>query len=331
MVVKIALIGSGGIANQHAIALKQIEDAKVISTFDVVKEKAEALAASCGATPFTDVDEAIEGADLVYVCTPPSIHREIAVQAMKAGKHVMIEKPITISIEDAEAIVEASYKYNKKTFVGFNMRYRLGYQKLRNMYQSGKLGEVIHMFSQRMGMNKPRNNWRTHPELLSGFTIESISHDIDMFKWIAGGAKVKSVYANVKNSMDELKGYDDNTLAILNLDNGVSASIQASWSSHIEHNSRGIIGKEGTAMVSGRGTWNFDMFRYRTEDMDVEMAELINDPLGLPCYVEENKVFIDCVKNDKSVETNAEYGLEILKVSHAILESCKKNERIDLM
>jgi predicted dehydrogenase len=327
--VNIAIIGSGGIASKHVEALMNIEDAKIISTFDVVEEKAQQLADVCGAKAYTDLDAAIDKSDLVYILTPPSFHKDIAVHVMKSGRHVMIEKPISISIEDADAMVEASIQYNKKAMVGFNMRFRPGYIKLKEMYDSGQLGSVLNLWSQRMGMNSPRNNWRTNPEMLSGFTVESLSHDIDMFQWITG-AKVTSVYGSVQNSRADLPGYDDNSLVILNFDNGTSASIQASWSSYLEFNSRGITGTEGTAMISGHGTWNFDTYKYRTKSMENELAESFEDTLSIQSYFEENKHFIDCVMHDKTPEMTVGYGLEILKVSRAILDSSSNNKVIKL-
>jgi predicted dehydrogenase len=327
--INIAIVGSGGIANKHVEALMKIEDAKIISMYDVVQEKAQELAAVCGAEAYTNLEQAIEKADLVYILTPPSFHKDIAIHVMKSGRDVMIEKPISISVADAEAIAEAAQQYNRKCMVGFNMRYRSGYRKLKEMYDSGKLGDVLNLWSQRMGMNSPRNNWRTNPEMMSGFTIESLSHDIDIFLWITR-AEIKSVYGNVKNSRPDLPGYDDNSLVLLNLDNDTTASIQASWSSYLEFNSRGIAGTDGTAMISGHGTWNFDTFKYRTKDMEDELVEAFEDPLNLQSYYEENQYFVNCVKNDIKPVLSAEYGLKILRISHAILNSSKTNKVVEL-
>ncbi len=278
--VNVALIGTGGIARKHMEALLNIKEAKIVSTYDVVAERAQAFAAECGATAETDLEKAIAKADLVYVLTPPSFHKEIAVKAMESGKHVVIEKPIAITLEDAKVIVETSRRTGKKAMMGFNMRYREGYRKLKEIVDSGRLGKILYYWSQRMEMVRPEGNWRTNPEQLSGFTIESLSHDIDMFRWISG-SEVCSVYGDVQNASPHLPGYDDNALVVLHLADGSAANIQASWSSYLSFNSRGVVGTEGTAMISGTGTWNFDTFRYRTKEMEEECIEALDDPLDI--------------------------------------------------
>lgn len=326
--IKVAIIGSGGIAKAHVKSLMKIEEAKIISTQDVIQQRAEELASICGATAYTDQLSAIKNADLVYVLTPPSFHKDIAISAMKEGKDVVIEKPVAISIEDAEQIAEAAYKWNKKAMVGFNMRYRTGYKKLKEIMESQKIGKALNFWSQRMGMGGG-NNWRTNPKQLSGFTIESLSHDIDMFRWLSE-SEVVSVSGDVKNSRNDLPGYDDNALVILRLKNGSSASIQASWSSHLEFNNRGIVGLDGTAMISGYGTWDFDTFRYRTKEMQEEYSESFHDPLDLQSYYEENLHFVHCVKNNQNPTVTIDDGITILKISHAILKSHRQNKVIEI-
>ena len=326
--IKVAIIGSGGIAKRHVEALMKIEGAQIVSTYDVISERAEKLASICGAKAYSDFNNSIKNADLVYILTPPSFHKENAITAMEAGKDVVIEKPISISIEDADQIVEASHKWNRKAMVGFNMRYRTGYRKLKEIIDSQKLGNVLNLWSQRMGMGGG-DNWRTNLKQMSGFTIESLSHDIDMFRWLSG-SEIVSVYGDVKNSRIDLPGYDDNSLVIFKLKDGSSASIQASWSSHLEFNSRGVNGIDGTAMISGHGSWNFDSYKHKTKIMNEELTETIDDPLDIRSYYQENLDFIECVKNNRKPAMSVEDGLTILKISHAILKSSRNNEVIKL-
>jgi len=263
------------------------------------------------------------------VLTPPSFHKDIAISAMEAGKHVMIEKPLAITLEDAEEIVDAAARLNRKAMVGFNMRFRSGYGKLKRLLEDGALGSVLMYWSQRMGMGSQGGTWRTDPSLMSGFTIESLSHDIDMFRWLSGSEVVR-VSGRVACSRSDLPGYDDNCAAVLELKNGQIATIQASWSSYLEYNTRGIIGTNGTAMIGGRGTWNFDTFRYRTKGMEQEVVETLDDPLTAQSYYEQNVHFIECVKRDLPPLVTALDGYKALRVSRAILESHRENRTVIL-
>lgn len=327
--VNIAMIGAGGISKAHAEALKRIGDANIVAVCDVDAQRAEGLAASCGAQAFTDPEACMKEAELVYILTPPSFHKDIAVSAMEQGKHVMIEKPISISLEDAEAIADTAARLNRKAMVGFNMRFRPGYNKLKKLLEEGVLGPVLSYWSQRMGMGSQGGTWRTNRKQMSGFTVESISHDIDMIRWLSG-SEVASVSGSVANSRSDLPGYDDNCQAVLRMKNGQTASIQASWSSFLEFNTRGIVGLDGTAMIGGKGTWNFDTFRYKTRGMESETVESFDDPLNAEAYYEQNVHFIDCVKNDKTPLMTAVDGFKVLRVSQAILASHRENRTVVL-
>jgi len=325
--VTVAIVGAGGIAKSHAETLSRIADAEIVSVYDVDFLRAAALAKSCGAMAYSDLDACIRSAELIYILTPPSFHKDIAIAAMEEGKHVMIEKPIAITLEDAEAICEAAARLGRKAMVGFNMRYRPGYNKLKRALESGTLGEPIGYWSQRMGMGSQGGTWRTNAAQMSGFTIESISHDVDIFRWLSG-SEVECVYGEVANSRVDLPGYDDHCAAVLRLRNGQTASIQASWCSYLEFNNRGISGTRGTAMISGQGTWNFDTYEYRTQTMERPEVERFDDPLSVAAYFDQNVAVIECVKRDTPPPVTAEDGYRVLRVSHAILQAHRERRTV---
>ena len=325
--VKIAIVGAGGIANRHVEAIKPIDDASIVAVVDVIKEKAVHLASLCDATAYESMEECLPEVDMVYILTPPSFHRELAVKAIEAGKHTVVEKPIAIELADAEAMVEAAGKANVKLMTAFNMRFRKGFVRLKETVRSGKLGDVINYWSQRLGMGVSSGiNWRTTKGLLCGMSIESLSHDIDMIRWLLG--EIKDVRANVVESNKDLPGFDNSANIVLSLEDGGTAIIHASWSSHLGRNSRGIIGTKGTAMVEGNGLWDLTYFHLKTSDMENEIIEVINDKLDVNSYREESRHFIDCVKNDRQPTITGEDGLMALRISHAILTSHRENKVI---
>lgn len=103
-VVRVGLIGAGGIARTHAANLRGLEGVHVAAVMDPVLERAEALAAECGARAFEDLEPLFEAVDAVYVCSPPTFHRAQVEAAAAAGKHVYLEKPIATTLEDGRAI-----------------------------------------------------------------------------------------------------------------------------------------------------------------------------------------------------------------------------------
>jgi len=327
--VRIAIVGAGGISHRHIEALLRCDKAKIVGIIDINRENAQKRAAMCGASVFDHLEDCLDLVDAVYVLTPPSTHCGIAVTAMNAGKHVFIEKPISSTIEDAQTICETAIRCQVQCMVGFNMRFRVGYGKLHDFVQSGMAGTLTTYWCQRHGLRvDPNNKWSTDPLLMTGMTIESLSHDIDAMRWIAGEAGM--VTAFVQESRPELPGFDDNCNAIFRLNNGATANFQSSWSSHTGFNSRGVLGTLGTAYISGPNLWNMDMFHWKTKDMPYECMERIDDIHDVRSFVEEGRYFVSCLEEGKPVSVTCEDGLKALRVSYAMLESNKTNTVVKL-
>lgn len=334
--VKVALVGAGGIARAHAKCLRENPDAEIVAVVDTNGKAAEEMAAvfcpprgraGGGTGAFERLSDCLGEVDLVYVLTPPSFHGEIAVEALSRGRHVVCEKPISVSLEDAEAMVRAAAEAGVKLMMAFNQRFRRGFRRLKEVVGSGSLGEVVSFWSQRIGMGIPRGyNWRTDPKLLCGMSVESLSHDIDIVRWIAG--EIADVRANVVESRADFPGFDDNANVVMTLAGGGTALIHASWSSHIGRNSRGVIGTKGAACLEGPGLWTLETFRWKTEEMEDEAVEVLNDADF--AYAEENDHFIDCVLNDREPSVTGADGLAALRVSRAILESHREKVVVSL-
>ena len=316
--VRLAFAGAGGIARTHSKCLQENPKVTVVGVIDRNKDAASRLAALHNAAVFDNLEDCLSEVDAVYVLTPPSFHREYSVQAMEAGKHVFCEKPLATTLEDGEAMVDAARRNGVKLMTAFNHRFRKGFRRLKEVADSGCLGEVISYWCQRIGMGTPgKGNWRVDPELLCGMTVESLSHDIDMLRWIVG--EVNTVNSTVYESISAYPGFDDNATAVMTLACGGSAVIHSSWSAHLGRNSRGIIGTKGTAYLEGPGLWTLKTLRCKTVDMDEAMEENLDDDDF--SYAEEDDHFLDCVANDRELLVTGEDGLAALKVSLAMLKS----------
>ena len=327
--VKVAIIGAGGIAHRHVETLQKIEQAEIIGIQDIKKEKAKSLASQCGAQVFEKMEDSLKEVDAVYILTPPSTHREIAVKAMDAGKHVICEKPIAITLEDAEIMIDKAKANNVKLFITFNMRFRKSYKRLKEIVDSGKLGDMITFWNQRMARGLPESyNWRTDPELLCGITIESLSHDIDLVRWI--GSDIVDVRGRIFASNPEISDMDDNSQVMLTLENGATANIHVSWSSYFSKNSRGVVGTRGTVNLEGKGMWDCKSFQWQTENDEEPIIENIEDSLDEHSYLKENEHFIECIEKDREPNITGKDGLEVLKISHAILKSHKTGQVIKI-
>ncbi len=313
--IKVAVVGTGGIARQHGLALAENINAEIVAAVDIDQERRQRFAARWGGEPFDRLDPALERCDAVYVLTPPGYRREYAVQAIAAGKHVLCEKPLAISLDDGAAIVEAAQRQGVVAVTGFNQRYRTGYRRLHDTARGGSLGRLHHFWCQRFGMGAGAlgtargNNWRTDPATLCGMTVESLSHDIDLLRWIM----------------------DDDVAAV----SGASAVINASWSSRIGFNSRGVLGTRGTAFVSGtapgnNGIWCSREFHRKTDDDDFEVVEMLQDDLDDQSYRRQTDDFIESIATGRKSLASVADGHKALQVSHAILQSARTGETVAL-
>ena len=335
MTLKTAIVGTGAIAYCHADALVKL-GVRIAGVYDIVHENAEKLASACGSKPISKLEDVLDEVDMVHLCTPPSFRIPYAEKAMSAGKHVFSEKPMAITVEDAETLVEMASRYGVLLMVGFNHRFREGFRMLEKAYQSGALGELTNVFVYRLGKlgmstGTSKDTWRTNPTLACGMTIESLSHDLDMLFQIAG--RPSAVQADVRATIEGVPQFDNNVNAMLTFDNGVTGLIHASWSSYLKYSMRGIIGSKGTALVYGPDNFDFTEFRIRTDAMEHEEVTMLGDIykfVGCPSYYNENKHFIECIENGISCQSTGAYAIDTLKTSHAMLESAKTGCKVAL-
>ena len=323
--VRLAIVGAGGVSHRHVDVLNKMSNVRIEGVIDVDKSSASIVAAKCGAIVYDKLGDCLDKVDAVYVLTPPSSHREISVEAMKAGKHVVCEKPISISIEDAKIMIQTAKEMNVKLMVAFKNRFRKGYKLLKNLVETPEFGDIVSVWFQRLGMGAgktPEYNWRNDPAFLCGMTVESLSHDIDLIRWLAGD--FISLKADTYESNPELPGFDDTASIVMTLANGGAATMHASWASYINLSSRGIIGSKGTAYLSGPALFDLEYFHWRTSGMKDEMVQRINDFNDSGAFVGENEHFIDCIENDRQPSVTGEDGLKTLQISHAILLSNKE-------
>jgi predicted dehydrogenase len=324
--LKTAIVGAGRISYAHAKALHDlgIGIAGVLNRSPV---RAQELADQYGARVIQSLDEVLTEVDMVHILTPPFQRVEFVRQAAAAGKHLFIEKPMAISVADAKEILELATVSRGKLMIGFNMRFRNGYRLLQEAVRDGRLGEIIGVYSHRLGFGGGvtlNDSWRTDPNLACGMSIESLAHDIDMLLHLVDG--VVSVSANTYGTISGLPKFDNNAAVTFRLRNGGIGLIHASWSSCLGYSSRGVIGTNGTAMLTGDELFDFTRFVIKTKDMPYQQVINVNDRYAWPdqnhqSYLEINRHFKECIEQDRNPLTSGEDGLRALIFSQAILES----------
>jgi myo-inositol 2-dehydrogenase/D-chiro-inositol 1-dehydrogenase len=271
----------------------------------------------------------LDEVDAVYVCSPPTFHREQVVAAVSAGKHVLCEKPLAATIDDGRAIAEAVSTAPVHAMVGFNNRFRPAFRRWRELVR-GELGMPIGGWIHRLAPATPRPNanWRTTPGLLTGVTLESASHDIDLVRWVIG--EIEAVSGSAASSLPELQGYDDTVFGLLRVEGGATITIGISWSSPISMSSRGVVGPGGAACLIGPDMWTVSELRWARAG-EAERAEEIHAEEGSDLgYRAETEHFVRCLADDRDPDVTVSDGLAALEVSIALLEAAREGGTVRL-
>lgn len=232
-------VGAGEIAVASAMALRHTPSATLVRVVDARAELAAGLAATYGGKPAASFDELLADpmVSAVYICTPHFLHRQLALQAATAGKHVFIEKPLGVSPDDAWAIVDACQKNGVACGVPFVVRYTPAYREAHRLVHSGAIGQVTGFRLTYRG-DKPRSYWsggysgRTASDWRQrlaqaggGVMLMNTIHDLDAALWITG-LQVEQVQGAVRttNSPGDV---EDCAHALLICSHGALASLEA--------------------------------------------------------------------------------------------------------
>lgn len=325
---KTIMIGAGGIASQHCEAMKKL-GVEIIGIYDVDKERAGRLALRYDSRAVEDLEAEMAGADLVHILTPPSKRVAYVEMAARQGKHIMIEKPIAVTLEDARAMETCVERYGVQCMMAFTQRFRKGYQIVKNLLDAGKIGDVVQAFCFRVGSGPGfsgtlQDSWRTVRKFVCGMAIESLSHDIDFLQSLAGD--IVKVSGKVKGTVEALPAFDNNVDAVLTFESGAIGTLTASWSSHIPYNIKGVIGTKGSVFLQGDDIWDNTkvITRLADETQTVKRLEdIFQDGDG---YLEENRVFVACIEKGIDVPCGLSVGRKVLEISRKILESSGKGD-----
>jgi predicted dehydrogenase len=255
MTLKVGVIGCGSIANhRHLPEHANNPGVEIVAVCDVVEDRAKAASAKFGGKTFTDYHEllAFDEVDAVSVCTPNYLHAPVSVAALKAGKHVLCEKPMATSLAEAEEMIAAAEQSGKTLMIGHNQRFVPAHEKAREMIANGELGK-IYSFRTAFGHPGPEawsvdgaNSWFfKKDEAFIGAMGDLGVHKTDLIRYILG-EEIVEVGSFIETSAKEFATVDDTAVCVLKTENGIIGTLAASWSyTAKEDNSTIIYGEKG--------------------------------------------------------------------------------------
>jgi len=316
--IRVGFVGSGYIARQHAAALRDVAGVRFSACMDVNEATARQLAALTGGRATASLEQAIAESDVLWVCTPPKQHREQVGACLRAGRHVYCEKPLATTLDDGQAIMAAARESAGLAAIGFNFRFHGPWRKCKELLDAGDLGKPMMFLCQRAGLGAT-SGWRRDPEELCGMTIESLSHNIDLLRFLLGDVASASAHVMADPEQPE---FDICLVAALSLRSGAVAGIQATWASPAPASRHGVVGTAATALIEGPAQFEFDCLRVARRGDEAESVyrfALASNPSRDAC-----EHFIAAVRGETPLQIPIADGLRALEVSVAMLASARQ-------
>jgi UDP-N-acetylglucosamine 3-dehydrogenase len=309
----VAVIGSGFWGKNHARVYKELASTELVAICDVNAERAKSAADQFGVKAYTTSTRMLKNEEIeaVSVCTWSTSLAKEALKALKAGKHVLVEKPMATNTKQAEKLLETAEKNDLHLTVGFLMRFIPGLQHIREAIESKKIGELVCAAAKRV------SQW---PERIGdvGVVKDVAIHDIDVMRYISNEDPI-TVYA--KTGSMRHKKFEDYAQIMLTYKDGKSAFIESNWLTPYKTRTLTVTGSDAIMRLD-----------YITQELWIEEPKETlqprypwQEPLKL-----ELQHFAECILAKKKPLITAADGLKALQIAEAALQSSAKNRAIKL-
>jgi predicted dehydrogenase len=327
-----ALVGCGRIAKRHSelLGLGQIPNARLAAVCDKVPERARVIGEQFKVPWFTDMHEMMRATnlDVVTVLTESGLHAEHVIALAPYGRHIVVEKPMALSLRDADSMITACDRAGIRLFVVKQNRFNVPVQKAREALEAGRFGRLV------LGTVRVRwcrtqayydqDSWRGTWALDGGVLANQASHHVDLLEWMMG--EVDTVFAIGMTALVDIEA-EDTAIVTLRFTNGALGIIEATTAARPKdlEGSLSILGEGGTVEVGGFAvnqmkTWNFVEPLPGDEDMMEKYS--VNPPsvygFGHQAYYEH---VVDCILNEKQQLVDGLEARKSLELITAIYES----------
>lgn len=368
--IKLGIIGCGGISGMHISNLSHLADrVEIVALCDIIIERAEAAKKRIGnpdIKTYVDYKQLLadESIDVVHVCTPNGSHAMISIDALNAGKHVLVEKPMAGNAKDAQAMIDASKKNGKLLTVGLQNRNTNAARYLRQMVEAGEFGDIY--FARARGMTRRRVS--THggymdPAInVGGCLLDSGPHALDTTLYILNNFKPKSVagrtfnllgttlqpheQANFDGPWDPAKfGVEDTAIGFITMENGALIILESAWLINMTVNDYAqttFSGTKGGASLDDGPAWGKPYRltlngvrggRQYVEEINLDVPMVHGEP-QIPAFALNGyrnfKIWLDAIEGKGEVIVKPEEVLVTCRIMDAIYESARTGQTVML-
>lgn len=339
--INFAILGCGRIAKRHAelLGTGQIAGARLAAVCDIQPERADSFGAKYKVAAYHSIEALLaqDGIDVVSILTPSGLHAEHAIAVAGARKHVVVEKPMALTLDDANAMIEACDANGVRLFVVKQNRFNVPVVKAREALDNGRFGKLV------LGTVRVRwcrdqsyydnDGWRGTWALDGGVLANQASHHVDMLSWFMGD--VESVHARGVTALARIEA-EDTAVATLKFRNGALGIIEATSATRPKdmEGSLSVLGSTGAVEIAGFSvnkirTWQFS--QEQSSDTEVMEKFSVNPPnvygFGHQAYYEH---VVDCFTKGAAALVDGHQGRQSLELIMALYESIASGREVSL-
>jgi predicted dehydrogenase len=329
---KIGVIGLGGVAQLvHLPNLVKLPNVDVSAVAEINRNRLQTISDKFNIQQrYSNHKDLLEKSDVdaVIIATPTSTHKDIALDCLKAGKDVLVEKPLARTYQEAKDVVEVAKKTKKILMVGMNLRYRPDTMLLRSLINANEIGEPFYIKCGWIRKQSSSEKWFTKREESGGGVIIDLGiHLLDLSLWLLDYPDIESV--TTKNFYHNTKSVEDTSISCVKCKNSAVINLEVSWSLPVEkdHFYLDIFGTKGSISSNP-----FRLYKKVENDYINLTPTQADNPTVLfkKSYLNELKSFIGAIKGLNPVFSPAEEAVHRMKVIEAMYESASKKSEIKL-
>lgn len=331
--VRMAIIGAAGHMGKRFVnILATHPEVSLEAVADINREGIDSLPAAEGVKRYADYSEMLDahpGIEAVIVATPDGVHRDPCVACFERGFHVLVEKPLADSVEDALAIARAARRSQRVLLVGHTLRFDARYVQARDAVAAGEIGEVVFMAARRNDfLRSPyRIGGRTSPIFFLGV------HDIDVFQWFCGERAARVSAVKVTKRLQEL-GVEDGVFLRVQFPSGCVATLEASWllpdSMGKSDSQLEVVGTKGSLFIDGYFTGLRIHGEAGWRQPDTVLVPMLYGKLSGALRFEVDH-FLDCVSGRSAPAISPDEALSAVRVAVTALRSAEKDGATQLV
>jgi predicted dehydrogenase len=333
--MRVGIVGAGLQARRRGPVLQQFPNTELVVVSAAHLEGAEKLAARLGCEAAQGWETVVSRDDLdaIIVATPPHLHAAISLSALRNGLHVLCEKPLARTLDEAKAMIVGAEAAGRILKCGFNHRHHPGIQQARMWFEEGRIGESIFVRARYGigGRSDYEHEWRADPEIVSGgHLMEQGIHAVDLVHWFLGG--FSQVTAFTETRFWKIGPLEDNAFALYRTPSGAVASIHSSLTQWKNLFSFELFGSDGYIVVEGLGGgYGAERAIFGKRDFTAPFAEEVVEFRGEDrSWQEEWKEFVSAVEEERQPLGTAVDGLEAMRLVFAAYESARTGRAVNL-